>query len=268
MKRFLTLFLSLILSLSFFTFVGCKPDNNNNDNGDHVPPSEAPIIYDYDFTDGKWAYFLSEDNTYLSILYVGGDVDELTVPTSYNGIPVTTIKSEAFLGVKIGVLTILDNITTIEDFSMTSHTVIDKLIIEYPEVYDHGYGLYTSVTIKLFEPRGNVENLNFKPLWSPGGRVSPRNSIKKAIIPKETKSLTYKYCTNSILFYKGTMDDFNKIEVPDSGGLPSNLFNVACEVYYYSEVEPELNTDGTAYDGKYWRYVNNEPVIWEYTPSN
>ena len=62
------------------------------------------------------------------------------------------------------------------------------------------------------------------------------------------------------------MDDFNKLEVPDSGGLPSNLFNVACEVYYYSEVEPELNTDGTAYDGKYWRYVNNEPVIWEYTP--
>ena len=42
MKRFLTLFLSLILSLSFFTFVGCKPDNNNNDNGDNTPPVTPP----------------------------------------------------------------------------------------------------------------------------------------------------------------------------------------------------------------------------------
>ena len=35
--------------------------------------------------------------------------------------------------------------------------------------------------------------------------------------------------------------------------------------YYYSESEPNLNTDGTAYDGNYWHYdENGNAVIWDY----
>ena len=32
--------------------------------------------------------------------------------------------------------------------------------------------------------------------------------------------------------------------------------------YYYSENEPNLNADGTAYDGNYWHYVGGVPTIW------
>lgn len=34
-------------------------------------------------------------------------------------------------------------------------------------------------------------------------------------------------------------------------------------MYYYSETEPELNSDGTAYDGNYWRYVDGVPTVWK-----
>lgn len=33
-------------------------------------------------------------------------------------------------------------------------------------------------------------------------------------------------------------------------------------VYYYSETEPALNADGTAYDGYYWHYVNGVATPW------
>ena len=33
-------------------------------------------------------------------------------------------------------------------------------------------------------------------------------------------------------------------------------------VYWYSETEPALNSEGTAYDGNYWRYVDGVPTKW------
>ncbi len=36
--------------------------------------------------------------------------------------------------------------------------------------------------------------------------------------------------------------------------------------YWYSEEEPVLNQDGTAYDGLHWRYVDGEVVVWDYVP--
>ena len=34
-------------------------------------------------------------------------------------------------------------------------------------------------------------------------------------------------------------------------------------VYYYSEEEPAVNVDGTAYDGNFWRYVDGEINVWD-----
>lgn len=36
-------------------------------------------------------------------------------------------------------------------------------------------------------------------------------------------------------------------------------------IYYYSKQAPNINSDGTAYDGNYWHYVNGVPTIWVYT---
>ena len=143
MKRFLTLFLSLILGISTFSFVGCK----NNDNGDNTPPVTPPTPVapsDCNFYDDNYfAYYLSDDGTYLSVKYFGGDVDELTVPTSYNNIPVKSLKTGAFSNVRIGLLTILDNIkwgdssATLEEVKEVCRlAAADEFIESFPEKYD------------------------------------------------------------------------------------------------------------------------------------
>lgn len=64
------------------------------------------------------------------------------------------------------------------------------------------------------------------------------------------------------VYYKGTANDWAKIYVHSQYN--NYLTNVTR--YYYSETEPALNEDGTAYDGNYWYYNdNNEIVVWTYT---
>lgn len=62
------------------------------------------------------------------------------------------------------------------------------------------------------------------------------------------------------VYYKGTAAQWSNISI-DSGN--SNLTSAAR--YYYSEREPSLNAEGTAYDGNYWRYDTDgvTPVIWK-----
>jgi hypothetical protein len=60
------------------------------------------------------------------------------------------------------------------------------------------------------------------------------------------------------IYYKGTADEWAKVELGKMG-------TDDITVYYYSESEPPLNADGTAYDGNYWYYGDDGlPVIWEY----
>ncbi len=62
------------------------------------------------------------------------------------------------------------------------------------------------------------------------------------------------------VYYKGTVGDWSAITI---GGSNTGLTNAT--LYYYSETEPVLNTDGTAYDGNYWHYNDaNEIVVWVY----
>ena len=42
-------------------------------------------------------------------------------------------------------------------------------------------------------------------------------------------------------------------------------FSSSIRAYYYSELEPALNQEGTAYNGNYWRYENGVPTVWVYT---
>ena len=42
----------------------------------------------------------------------------------------------------------------------------------------------------------------------------------------------------------------------------NNSYLLNAKRYYYSESEPSLNEDGTAYNGDYWRYVDGVPTPW------
>lgn len=66
------------------------------------------------------------------------------------------------------------------------------------------------------------------------------------------------------IHYTGTAEDWAKISIGDNNKYLTDTIR-----YYYSESEPELNSDGTAYDGNYWYYNDNhEIVVWTYNKEN
>ena len=62
------------------------------------------------------------------------------------------------------------------------------------------------------------------------------------------------------VFYKGTAEQWKQISIVDS-----NSPLTGATRYYYSETEPSLNADGTAYNGNYWHYDSDgkTPLIWK-----
>ena len=67
------------------------------------------------------------------------------------------------------------------------------------------------------------------------------------------------YCNSlSTVYYGGTAEEWADISIDSTG----NDKLTSATVYYYSETEPALNEDETAYDGNYWHFVEGEIVIW------
>ena len=65
-------------------------------------------------------------------------------------------------------------------------------------------------------------------------------------------------CTGlTSVYYTGTVAQWSAITINSNNASLTNATR-----YYYSETEPELNEQGTSYNGNYWHYVNGEIVIW------
>ena len=82
--------------------------------------------------------------------------------------------------------------------------------------------------------------------------------LKSVVLPKsltQIEELAFASTVELRLFYESTAEDWAKVEKTDEN-MP--------ETYFYSDTEPPLNEDGTAYDGNYWRYVDGVPTVWEY----
>ncbi len=62
------------------------------------------------------------------------------------------------------------------------------------------------------------------------------------------------------VYYKGTAGQWGNISIDSD-----NYYLTYATRYYYSESEPSLNANGTAYDGNYWHYDTDgvTPVIWK-----
>ena len=86
-------------------------------------------------------------------------------------------------------------------------------------------------------------------------------SIENIILHDKMKSIG-NYALSAVaiknVFYLGNKSQWEQIEM--------GLFNVdlTSNCYYYSETEPMLNSDGTAYNGNYWHYDTDgiTPKIW------
>ena len=90
------------------------------------------------------------------------------------------------------------------------------------------------------------------------------SGLKSITIPDSVTSIgSYAFCNCSGLktvYYKGGESEWSNISIGSDNG---NLKNASR--YYYSETEPTLNDDGTAYSGNYWHYAPDgvTPVIWK-----
>ncbi len=87
--------------------------------------------------------------------------------------------------------------------------------------------------------------------------------LTSVVIPSSVKHIdncAFEGCIGlTSVYYKGTVKDWQEIDIEYG----NNLLTYATR-YYYSETEPSLNTDGTAYEGSYWRYVDEIPTVWSY----
>jgi len=113
-----------------------------------------------------------------------------------------------------------------------------------------GNGIFWCDPVILFKDDYNLERVK------EFGLFSTRSEVSEIILPKSVKHIE----ENAIMsrdgfrhiYYAGTKEDFEKIEIIDDNG--NNFVN--CTVFYYSEAEPV--DDGNLY----WRYVDGVPTSW------
>ena len=125
-----------------------------------------------------------------------------------------------------------------------------------PLAYAQNFYVDGKLLTQLVVPEG-VERLfdcvfsNYEKLTSVVLPVSMRAISEKA----------FEHCDNiTAVYYKGSQQQWQEISF---GNLYNKIADVTC--YYYSQTEPALNLDGTAYDGNYWKYDQNQnPVVWVY----
>ena len=174
---------------------------------------------------------------------------------------VTTIGEAAFNGCNnITSISIPDSITTIEnralDFNSSAFTV-----------YNNAKYLGNSTNPYLVLVKASDTSLTTCDIHT-GAKIilifafDNCTSLKSVTIPNSVTTIcnaAFYYCNSlSTVYYGGTAEEWADISIDSTG----NDKLTSATVYYYSETEPALNEDETAYDGNYWHFVEGEIVIW------
>lgn len=79
--------------------------------------------------------------------------------------------------------------------------------------------------------------------------------LKSVVLPESVVELKELAFDEISVFFKGGLETWQQVVKP---------IEAKWAVYIYSESEPALNGEGSAYDGNYWRYIDGVPTVWEY----
>ena len=186
-----------------------------------------------DIVDEDGYLFYTYDNINYLLGYSGVG-KELTLPTNYNG-KTYEIYAYAFYECnRLVNVTIPDSVTSIGDLAFDGCSGLTSVAI--------GNGV-TSIGDWAFSSCSGLTSVTI------GNGVT---SIGAVVFNDCDKLKT--------VYYKGTKTQWNEISIGSS-----NSYLTRATLYYYSENEPALNSDGSAYDGNYWHYDSDgiTPVIWK-----
>lgn len=91
-------------------------------------------------------------------------------------------------------------------------------------------------------------------------------SLESIVIPVEIEGIADNAFNGCIalehVYYGGTAEEWARMRIE-----PGNEAINNAEVYFYSEEEPPLVEDGSAYDGNYWHWVDGRAAVWTPTAS-
>ncbi|MGN1099073.1 MAG: leucine-rich repeat protein [Christensenellales bacterium] len=188
---------------------------------------------------------------------------------------VTAIGNDAFSGcTALKTISIPESVTTIGDRAFTDCIALESITIPESVTNIGAYAFsrcnsLTTVTIPknvtainwgTFHYCTNLTSVFIPDSVEKIGREAFNNctNLTSVFIPGSVKEIAqdaFKACDAlRYAFYDGTAENWGKI----------TLNTTVPNVYYYSETEPALNSEGTAYDGNYWHYDTDgiTPVAW------
>ena len=93
------------------------------------------------------------------------------------------------------------------------------------------------------------------------------SSLSSIVIGNKVNSIgieAFNECSSlTSVYYKGTSTDRLNISIDSNNQALTNA-----TWFYYKATEPNLNANGTAYNGNYWRYVDGVATPWVYGKEN
>ena len=234
----------------------------------YIPSSLKTVVLSSNVTSvGKYAFYNCSRLTNITIPNSVTSIDDsafrdcsgltnITIPDS-----VTSIGYSAFSYCSsLTSITIPDGVTSIDFYAFSDCNSLTSVIWNAKNCAGHNiYPIfYSCLQLSSITIGENVKNI-------PSYLVKDCIRLTSIAIPDSVTSIgdgAFYGCNKlKTVYYKGTAEQWNKISISSKDNY--NLSDATR--YYYSENEPALNSDGTAYDGNYWHYDSDgiTPVIWK-----